>query len=170
MNLGATLFMAGRVDAAVRQFEETLDLDSNFSMAHVLLGLAYVREGTPDRAVAAAQKARARGWQPSRYHRASWLHPGAGRAQAEALATLDDLRRLAGPRGPRRSWWRLSTSAWRIATVHSNGSRRRSRALLAIADVEGGRDLRSPACGFPLPEAACPPWAASLIRDAPPAT
>ena len=35
MNLGVTLLMAGRVDAAVRQFEETLDLDSNYSMAHV---------------------------------------------------------------------------------------------------------------------------------------
>ncbi len=41
MNLGVTLLMAGRVDDAVRQFEETLELDSNFSLAHVMLGLAY---------------------------------------------------------------------------------------------------------------------------------
>ena len=59
MNLGVTLLMAGRVDAAVRQFEETLDLDSNYSMAHTGLGLAYVRKGMPERAVAEAQKARA---------------------------------------------------------------------------------------------------------------
>jgi hypothetical protein len=50
--------LAGQVDAAVRQFEETLDLDSNFGFAHSILGLAYLRKGMPDRAVAHAQKAR----------------------------------------------------------------------------------------------------------------
>ena len=100
MNLGVTLLTAGRVDAAVRQFEETLDLDSNFSMAHIGLGLAYLRKGMPERAVAEAQKARAE----------SGSHPGiialygytlarAGRRD-EALTTLDDLRRLAGTEGP----------------------------------------------------------------------
>ena len=97
---GVTLLTAGRVDAAVRQFEETLDLDSNFSMAHIGLGLAYLRKGMPERAVAEAQKARAE----------SGSHPGivalygytlarAGRRN-EALTTLDDLRRLAGTEGP----------------------------------------------------------------------
>jgi TolB-like protein/Tfp pilus assembly protein PilF len=100
MILGITLLTAGRVDAAVHQFEETLDLDSNFSMAHIGLGLAYLRKGMPERAVAEAQKARAE----------ARSHPGiialhgytlarAGRRD-EALTTLDDLRRLARTEGP----------------------------------------------------------------------
>jgi Tfp pilus assembly protein PilF len=100
MNLGITMLTAGRVDAAVRQFEETLDLDSNFSMAHIGLGLAYLRKEMPERAVAEAQKARAE----------SGSHPGIialygytlARAErrTEALTALDDLRRLAGTEGP----------------------------------------------------------------------
>ena len=35
------------------------DLDLNFGFAHSMLGLAYLRKGTPDRAVAHVQKARA---------------------------------------------------------------------------------------------------------------
>ena len=100
MNLGVTLLMAGRVDAAVRQFEETLDLDSNFSMAHIMLGLAYVRKGMPERAVAEAQKARARaGSRPDIVALHGYTLARAGRRD-EALTTLDDLRRLAGPEGP----------------------------------------------------------------------
>ena len=66
-----------------------------------MLGLAYLRKGMPERAVAAAQKARALSRQPSRRHRASMATPWRGRGgRDEALATLDDLRRLARPRGP----------------------------------------------------------------------
>ena len=96
MNLGVTLLMAGRVDAAVRQFEETLELDSNFSMAHVMLGLAYVRKGMPERAVAAAQKARALAGSRPDVIALPWLHLGAGGAEGRGA---DDPRRSPAARG-----------------------------------------------------------------------
>ena len=100
MNLGVVLDMAGQVDAAVRQFEETLDLDSNFGMAHAMLGLAYLRQGMPERAVAEALKARAlSGARPDVIALHGYTLARAGRRR-EALATLDDLRRLASPRSP----------------------------------------------------------------------
>jgi tetratricopeptide (TPR) repeat protein len=100
MNLGAILYLAGHVDAAVRQFEETLDLDSNFGFAHSMLGLAYLRKGTPDRAVGHAQKARAlSGTRPDVIALGGYTVARAGRWR-EALATLEDLRRLASPRDP----------------------------------------------------------------------
>ena len=78
MNLGVMLLMAGRVDDAVRQFEETLELDPNFSLAHVMLGLAYARKGMPERAVAAAQKARALAGSRPDIIALPWLRLGAG--------------------------------------------------------------------------------------------
>ena len=100
MNLGVVLDMAGQVDAAVRQFEETLDLDSNFGMAHAMLGLTYLRQGMPERAVSEALKARAlSGARPDVIALHGYTLARAGRRR-EALATLDDLRRLASPRSP----------------------------------------------------------------------
>jgi TolB-like protein/Tfp pilus assembly protein PilF len=109
-NLGITLLMAGRVDAAVRQFENTLDLDSNYSMAHVGLGLAYTRKGMSERAVAETQKARAQsdGRRPDIIALHGYVLARAGRRE-EALTTLDDLRRIAGARGP---------SPFLVATVY----------------------------------------------------
>jgi predicted Zn-dependent protease len=47
MNLGAVLYLARRFDEAVRQFEETLELDANFSFAQAMLGQAYLSKGCP---------------------------------------------------------------------------------------------------------------------------
>jgi TolB-like protein/Tfp pilus assembly protein PilF len=100
MNLGSVLYLAGHVDAAVRQFEETLDLDSNFGFAHSMLGLAYLRKGTRDRAVAHVQRARAlSGTRPDVVALGGYTVARAG-LRREALATLEDLRRLASPREP----------------------------------------------------------------------
>ena len=58
MNLGVVLRLSRRNDESARQFEETLELDANFSLAQALLGMAYLSNGMPDRAIAAVQKAR----------------------------------------------------------------------------------------------------------------
>ena len=100
MNLGIVLDWAGNVDAAVRQFEETLDLDSNFSVAHVMLGMAYLRKGMPERALAEAQKALApTGTRPDVIALHGYILARAGRRH-EAHATLAELQRLASPRTP----------------------------------------------------------------------
>jgi TolB-like protein/Tfp pilus assembly protein PilF len=100
MNLGIVLDWAGQVDAAVRQFEEAVDLDSNFTVAHVMLGIAYLHKGMPERAVAEAQKAlAASGTRPDVIALYGYTMARAGRKH-EALETLAELRRLASPRAP----------------------------------------------------------------------
>ena len=53
--------MAGRADEAVRQLEDTLDLNDRFGFAHAMLGLTYASKGMPDRAVEEAAKGRCAG-------------------------------------------------------------------------------------------------------------
>ena len=78
MNLGVTLLMAGRVDDAVRQFEETLELDSNFSLAHACSGSRTCVKGCPS-ARSRQRRRPALERQPSRHHRASMVTPWRGR-------------------------------------------------------------------------------------------
>ena len=109
MNLGAILYFARRLDEAIRQFEETLELDENFSFAHALLGQAYLSNGMPDRAIAAVQKARA--LSPSRpdiVAHEGYILARTGHRE-EALKALEDLRRLTHPKQP---------SPFRVALVY----------------------------------------------------
>ena len=100
LNLGFVLYIAGRADEAVRHFEETLDLDENFGFAHAMLGLAYASKRMPDRAVAESAQARAlAGSRPDIVAVHGFTLGRAGRRR-EALATLDDIRRLTNPQTP----------------------------------------------------------------------
>jgi tetratricopeptide (TPR) repeat protein len=100
MNLGSVLHLARRPDEAARQFEETLDLDANFSLAQALLGLAYLSKEMPDRAVAAVQKARdLSGARPDIVAFHAYILARAGHRD-ESLRALEDLRRLTHPRPP----------------------------------------------------------------------
>jgi TolB-like protein/tetratricopeptide (TPR) repeat protein len=100
LNLGVVLYIARQTDQAVRQLEETLDLDENFGFAHAMLGLAYASKQMPERAVAELRKARAlAGPRPDIVAVHGYTLARAGR-RGEALATLDDLRRLTNPRSP----------------------------------------------------------------------
>lgn len=100
LNLGVILHIARRDDEAVRQYEETLGLDQNFGFARAMLGMAYASKGMPERAVAELERARVLA--PTRpdivaFH--GYTLAQAGRRR-EALATLDDLRRLTNPEDP----------------------------------------------------------------------
>jgi eukaryotic-like serine/threonine-protein kinase len=97
MNLGAILNSARRFDDAVRQLEQTLELDPNFSMAHAMLGLSYLGKGMPDRAV--EQLARARASDRTRPNLVALHAHVLGRAGrgAEALQALADLKGMAKP-------------------------------------------------------------------------
>jgi TolB-like protein/DNA-binding winged helix-turn-helix (wHTH) protein/tetratricopeptide (TPR) repeat protein len=100
MNLGLVLYIARQADKAVRQLEQTLELDENFGFAHVVLGLTYASQRLADRALVELQKARA--WAGSRPDVVAVHGYTLGRAgrRSEALETLDELRRLASPRDP----------------------------------------------------------------------
>ena len=94
------LNFAGRFDDAVRRLEQTLELEPNFSMAHVMLGFSYLGKGMPDRAVSQLEKARAlAGTRPDvvAFHAQALARAGRRR---EALKALDDLFTLAAPRAP----------------------------------------------------------------------
>jgi tetratricopeptide (TPR) repeat protein len=99
INLGSVLFLGRHFDDAVREFEEALDLDANLAFARALLGLTYVSKGMPDRAVAEVQTARALSARPDVIAFHGYILARAGRRR-EALKDLDDLHRLASPRGP----------------------------------------------------------------------
>lgn len=100
LNLAVILHIARRDDEAVRQFEETLNLDGNLGFAHAMLGLTYASKGMVERAVAELERARVLA--PTRpdivaFH--GYTLAQAGRRR-EALATIDDLRRLTNPLDP----------------------------------------------------------------------
>jgi TolB-like protein/Tfp pilus assembly protein PilF len=100
MNVGSILCFAGRFDDAVRQLEQSLELDSNFSLAYVMLAYSYLGKGLPDRALMHSEKARAlAGTRPLMVAFHANTLALAGRRH-EALKALDDLYRLAKPRDP----------------------------------------------------------------------
>ena len=97
---GSVLQLAGRLDDAVLEFDEALALDANFSLARALVGLAYLQKAMPDRAIAAAQKARdLSGPRPDILALHGYILARAGRRD-DALKALEDLRRLSQPREP----------------------------------------------------------------------
>jgi TolB-like protein/DNA-binding winged helix-turn-helix (wHTH) protein/Tfp pilus assembly protein PilF len=108
-NLGLVHYFARRYDDAIIQFREALDLDPNFGYAHIMLGRTFVAIGQPDRAVEELLRARdLMGARPDVITPLAYALAKAGRRQ-EALATLDELRRLANPAAP---------SPFRFAYVH----------------------------------------------------
>lgn len=100
LNLGVVLYMAGRSDDAVRHFEGTLDLDDRFAFAHAMLGLTYASKRMPERAIEASSRARAlAGRRPDIVAVHGFSLGRAGRRR-EALATLDEIKRLTNPHTP----------------------------------------------------------------------
>ena len=108
-NLGLTHYFARRYDDAIVQFREALDLDPDFGQAHLMLGRTYVAKGLPHRAVEELERAKGlMGARPDVTTPMAYVLARAGR-RVEALATLDELRRIAKPRDP---------SPFRLAYVH----------------------------------------------------
>ena len=100
LNLGVVLYIAGRADEAVRQFEEVLDLDDRFGFAHSMLALAYVSKHLPERAVEESAQARAlASRRPDIVAVHGFTFGRAGRRR-EALAILNEIERLTSPRTP----------------------------------------------------------------------
>ena len=109
MNVGVILYFARRYDEAIAAISETLELAPNFGPAHVLLGRIYVAKRTPDRAVEALERAQGLlGSRPDVITPYAYVLARAGRRR-EALAKLDELRRISQPRDP---------APIRVAMVH----------------------------------------------------
>ena len=107
-SLGVIHYFARRFADATKAFEETLELDPTFGQAYVMLGRIEDAQGRADRAVAHLERAKALdGARPGILTPYAYMLAKAGRKR-DALATLDELRRLAKPRDP---------SPFRIAIV-----------------------------------------------------
>ena len=88
---------------------ETLELDADFGPAHILRGRVYVANGMTDRGVEELERAQVQlGPRPDVITPHAYALARAGRRR-EALAKLDELRRIAKPRDP---------APFRIAMVH----------------------------------------------------
>jgi len=89
---GWVYYLERRYDEAIAQYKQVLELDPNFTLAHFDLALSYSALGRHEEAISEMQKARERG---SDYLAGlGYVYAMAGR-RAEALKTLDDLKRLA---------------------------------------------------------------------------
>ena len=89
---GWVYYLERRYDEAIAQYKQALELDPNFTLAHFDLALSYSALGRHEDAISEMQKARERG---SDYLAGlGYVYAMAGR-RAEALKTLDDLKRLA---------------------------------------------------------------------------
>ena len=100
LNLGVVLYIARQTDQAIQQLEQALDLDEHSGLAHAMLGLAYASKRMPERAVEELQKARElAAKRPDIVAVHGFTLARAGR-RAEALATLDDIRRLTNLQSP----------------------------------------------------------------------
>lgn len=108
-NLGLVFYFARRYDEAISAFRETLELEPDFGPAHVMLGRVYTAKGMPDRAVDELERARGLlGPRPDVTTPHAYVLAKAGRRR-EAMAMLDELRRISQPRDP---------SPFRVAYVH----------------------------------------------------
>ena len=57
LNLGTSLWLAGKHDQAIEQLHKTLEIDPNFSLAHSILGNIYVSQGLFEAATEELEKA-----------------------------------------------------------------------------------------------------------------
>ena len=57
LNLGTSLWLAGKHDQAIEQLHKTLEIDPNFSLAHSILGNVYVSRGLFEAATEELEKA-----------------------------------------------------------------------------------------------------------------
>ena len=94
-DLGNALIVAGRYEEAIGQLRKVLDMNANFTSAHVYLGWTYVQIGNNDEAIAAFDRAIALEGQIPRYvgNRAHALAV-TGRTD-DARTALEDLKGLA---------------------------------------------------------------------------
>jgi tetratricopeptide (TPR) repeat protein len=95
---GQALFFAGRYDEAIDRLQKTLELDSNFLLAHLFLSRVYIEKKMYAEAVTEAAKARdVSGGNSEATAHVIYALAKAGK-QKEARATLDELKKRASER------------------------------------------------------------------------
>jgi TolB-like protein/DNA-binding winged helix-turn-helix (wHTH) protein/Flp pilus assembly protein TadD len=91
-DFGWVYYLGHRYEEAIVQYQKALELDPNFTLAHFDLALSYSALGRHEEAISEMQKARERG---SDYLAGLGYVYGVAGRRAEALRTLDELKRLA---------------------------------------------------------------------------
>jgi TolB-like protein/DNA-binding winged helix-turn-helix (wHTH) protein len=90
-DFGWVYYLGHRYEEAVAQYQKALELDPSFTLAHFDLALSYSALGRHEEAISEMQKARGRG---SDYLAGLGYVYGVAGRRAEALGTLDELKRL----------------------------------------------------------------------------
>jgi TolB-like protein/Flp pilus assembly protein TadD len=96
-DLGVDYFFARRYDEAIAQLHKTLEMDSGYYFAHVMLGQTLEMKSAPDAAIAEYQKARALNDDPSVLGMLARAYGLSGN-KTEAEKILNQLRELSTQR------------------------------------------------------------------------
>src|SRR6266542_3207006 len=90
-NSGFVSFLARQYDDAIRASQNTLELDPNFAVAHMIIGLSYVQKKMYDEGISELQRAKAN---PDSRAFLAYAYAAAGR-KSEARKILDELEQLS---------------------------------------------------------------------------
>lgn len=90
-NIGFVSYLARQYDQAILASQKTLELDPNFAVAHMIIGLSYVQKKMYDEAVSELQKGRSN---PDSRALLAYAYAVAGKRN-EALKVLDDLNQVS---------------------------------------------------------------------------
>jgi DNA-binding winged helix-turn-helix (wHTH) protein/TolB-like protein/Flp pilus assembly protein TadD len=88
-NIGFVSYLGRQYDEAIAASLKTLELDPDFAVAHMVIGLSYAQKKMPEKAIAELQKGRSN---PDSRALLAYVYAVAGR-RSEALSVLNELDR-----------------------------------------------------------------------------
>ena len=127
-NVADPYYFMRQYDKAIAQYQKTLELDSNFSLARLWLGLSYEQKGMYEKAVAQFQKARLSDDNPAILAALGHAYAVSGNRD-EAEKIINELKRLS----------KQYVAPYHIATIYV-GLQKNEEAFQWLERAYQGRD------------------------------